>query len=133
MRKLIVSVAIATLAFACGDDGDDGGGGDPTAASIVGEVTYDGSSTGSLMIALYPGMIPGGPPAFMKALGTASFPHSYELTDVPAGTWYVFAVFDVGADNPTVPGPEDFMVAATETVTIDDTTGELVRDIAIVE
>lgn len=106
---------IALLAFGCGGDDDTSmttdAGVDAAVSSrgvIRGRVTYDGpGTTGRLTVGIWTTPSPTGPPFEFFAQTDPTFPLDYEITGVPAGTYYFGIVYDIGANNPTIPGPED--------------------------
>ena len=90
-----------------------------TRGSVRGTVSYAGAGTGRLTVGIWPSTPPAGPPVDFFAATDPSFPIAYEITGLPAGTYYLGIVYDLGANNPTIPGAEDprsFPSAAIEIV-----------------
>ena len=104
---LVVSGISIVLASACG-----GGDNTTTGVSITGTVTYAGNQDGSLTVGLFKICPPITFPfkMIMTKIETPVFPQQYEiegLTDT--GEFYVAATYDVGKNNPTIPGAEDLI------------------------
>lgn len=119
MKKLLLSaVMVFTMLFSCGDDEGD------TLGKIKGTVYYDGNDDGALKIAAHTSVPPKGAPMGYTTVDEPVFPQAYEITDLPGGTYYMFATIDVGGNNPIQYGDEDpisgfsdaVVVAAEDTV-----------------
>ncbi|MCB9601242.1 MAG: hypothetical protein H6721_15590 [Sandaracinus sp.] len=97
-----------TLALGCGGDGMNGGsdaGADD--GTFTGTVTYDGTGTGLLTVGVFDSTPPRGAPIRFFVVNEPTFPLEYTITGVLPGTYYLGAIFDVGGNNPTIPGSED--------------------------
>lgn len=104
-------IAIASAA-ACG-------GGDDTTpgVSITGTVTYAGSQDGSLTVGLFELCPPVAPPfkMIMTKIENPVFPQPYEIKGITdSGDFYVAATYDIGKNNPTMPGQEDLIDCSTK-------------------
>lgn len=96
MKKLI-PVALLLLA-ACGTSSD---GGAPLGVgnTVKGVVNYDGAVTGPLRVAVFPSFPPRGAPLAEQWFDAPAYPQAYELTNVPAGRWFVLAIVDADPDD----------------------------------
>ncbi len=104
------------LLCGCGDGTSMAPGADAatgsTRAVIRGEVRYDGSQDGSLLVGVFewdeahPSQ-PMGPPADFVPVTEPTFPMEWEIAGLRPGAYFAGAVLDVGRDNPTIPGEED--------------------------
>ena len=88
-------------------------------ALVQGNVSYEGSADGSLLIGVWPWdeltpSMPMGPPADFVAIDAPAFPVHFEMPEVHPGPYFVGAVLDVGRDSPTVPGTEDAAVYGSQ-------------------
>lgn len=101
-------------------------------ADIEVMVTYEGMETGLLNVVALTSWPPAGPPVAAASEMDPAFPWSGTLNDLEAGEWYVAAVLDVGADNPTVPGPED-LVAVTEMPVVVDGPGPFMVELTLMD
>jgi|GEM_PF-4911786 len=84
----------------------------PPGNTVTGEVMYTGSQSGNLVFGLYTSLPPMGPPVAFSSIEAPEFPAEFTLSDVDEGTYQLLTVFDVGGDNPTLPGDEDLQVAS---------------------
>ena len=88
-------------------------GGEPVATgSVSGTIssTADVSPSDRLYVALseeQPG--PGSLPTVSVEVKPVSFPYDYAFPTVPAGSYYVVGVLDIGDNSQVEPGPEDYM------------------------
>ena len=77
---------------------------------VTGTVDYDGESTGNLLVGLFTSDPPMGPPVAFTTIESVTWPATFTFTvGDEGGDHNVVAIFDVGADNPAIPGPEDLM------------------------
>jgi hypothetical protein len=109
---------------------------DASAAGLSVTVSYAGTKTGTLSIAVFPGTAfpPAGPPVGAFRQPNATFPVTHAFT-LAAGDYVLSAFLDVGDNNPQTPGPEDVLGApvfkpvtiantlVTETFTLVDSDG----------
>jgi hypothetical protein len=94
----------------------------PAGNTVAGRITYSGAQVGNIVIGLYQSLPPTGPPQAFSSINDPTFPADFELTDVDAGTYQLMVVFDVGGNNPMMPGDEDIQVPS-EPITITDEVG----------
>ncbi|MEM7156777.1 MAG: hypothetical protein AAF799_28265 [Myxococcota bacterium] len=87
---------------------------DATAGAIDVTVNYDGAGEGTLTVVVNTSFPPMGPPVAFVTDMEPTFPWEGSIPDVPVGDYFVFAVLDIGNDNPTIPGPEDAQSDAAE-------------------
>lgn len=150
---LSCGLGLAAALTGCGGEGDDAGDGDDdpvdaatipdaatspdaadvppdapppdasTLARIAVTVEYEGSATGSLIVAAFPSFPPSGPPAAFAQDATPEWPQVVALEGLDPGTMYAFAVLDAPPSSPTQPGPEDrTVVSAALTLAAGETT-----------
>lgn len=146
------SLLVLALALSgCGDDDspsttdagttpvDSGGGGTDSGATmstrgaVSGTVTYEGSGgAGRLTIGVWPSTPPAGPPTEFFAADDPTFPLEYELSGLSAGTYYLGVVYDIGSNNPTIPGAEDPSLFPTDPIEVEG--GDThTRDVTLVD
>jgi hypothetical protein len=73
---------------------------------------YVGTQVGSFGIGAFQNDPPDGAPLAYKRLPDATFPGTAELRMLEPGSFYVFAVLDIGPTDLTIPGDEDLIVAS---------------------
>lgn len=126
------STAASTMAASTGDPtntsptGSDESGdtmadestGDLVLADIEVTVTYEGMATGTLSVVALTEFPPMGPPVAVASEMMPTFPYAATLNDLEVGEYIIFAVLDVGNDNPTIPGPEDPVADGTMPVMV---------------
>jgi len=76
-------------------------------ADVEVTVMYEGMETGTLNVVALTEFPPMGPPSAIATDMEPTFPWMGSLTGLEPGEYIVFAVLDVGGNNPTMPGPED--------------------------
>lgn len=121
----------AMMSASTGDDPSTGAPGDSTTgpddttgelvlADVEVTVTYDGTETmGNLNVVALTEFPPMGPPLATASQMDPTFPFTGTLMALEPGEYIIFAVFDVGEENPTIPGPEDPTGMAAMPITID--------------
>ncbi len=95
MKKLPL---LALLMCSCGSSAD---GGAPLGVgnTVQGVVRYDGALQGPLRVAVFPSFPPRGAPLAEQWFDAPTYPQAYELTNVPAGRWFVLAIVDADVDD----------------------------------
>lgn len=87
--------------------GADESTGEPVFGDLDVTVIYEGAAVGTLNVAVLTEFPPMGPPSAIATDMEPTFPWMGSLTGLETGEYFVFAVLDVGGNNPTMPGPED--------------------------
>ncbi|MBX3246000.1 MAG: hypothetical protein KF901_02320 [Myxococcales bacterium] len=130
---------LTLLSVACGDDDTapmTDGGTDAAVSSrgaVRGTVSYARADTsGRLTVGVWTTPSPVGPPYEFFAQTNPTFPLDYEITGLPPGTYYLGIVYDIGANNPTIPGPEDPVEFPPAPITIEGG-DEIVWDFELVD
>jgi hypothetical protein len=97
----------------------------PGKAALYGRITYNGTQTGSVYVAVFDEIPPTGPPKAMAAIQKPEFPVDYKIDSVPPGRVWVIAYIDVKGklkldpDDP-VSGDYQGLDLAADTVTRQD-------------
>jgi hypothetical protein len=131
IRALVV-VAISFFALSCSDSSSDNPppanpeGGAGGTGVVKGTVTYTGTKTGAMRLALFRSIPPVPPPVANFVQVDAKFPVAYTIT-APAGTWQLIGFLDVDNDSPQ-PNKQDPMVPS-QPITI-PSNGEVTVDIS---
>jgi hypothetical protein len=129
VRSAGLVLLAAALGLGCGD-GDGDAAPDAMAGvagnAIAGSVHYDGDGDGALIIGVFTEFPPMSGPVAFHSVPQPTWPETFELSPVPAGTYYAVATLDIGRDNPTMPGPEDLQTPSPP-ITVSDETGAWVE------
>jgi hypothetical protein len=95
---------------ACGSDDSDGEEKGSVLADLTVTVTYPGSEAGTLNMGVFPSPTPVTMPEHTHVEPDVTFPFTITFEDVPDGTWYTVAFFDVGSDGSPSPEADDVFV-----------------------
>ena len=78
-----------------------------TEGDVAFRVFYDGDVQGNLLVALFAGDSPAGPPVAIEEVTSATFPADVTLSGVEPGQHVAVVTLDAAPFNPMVAGPED--------------------------
>jgi hypothetical protein len=129
----IVVTAASLVLAGCGSEADE----DTTPTTTLnGHVTYEGTATGAVTFAFFSTETPLGPPdggshrfeMNQVAFDGTTHQFAYEFTHQKQGTWTAYLGWDIGGNNPTFPGSEDYYVLHTQKVVIDETPKTITLD-----
>jgi hypothetical protein len=88
---------------------------------VLFHVLYDGEVEGNLLVALFEGNSPAGPPVAIEEVVSATFPADVLFEGLPSGEYVAVITLDAEPLNPMVAGPED--VTATVPVSLPSALG----------
>lgn len=99
-ENVVLSIMVMLASAGCGSEDD----GPPR---VEAEVSYAGTTSGTLVLAAFSTKPPMGPPLGVAQAAAPVFPENVVL-ELPAGTMvYLLAMLDVPPASPQQPGPED--------------------------
>jgi hypothetical protein len=97
-----------------GSSGSGGSAGEVALANIEVTLEREGTAEGAVYVGAFTQNPPRtkGPVAFFRLKSTDVFPYQGTLRNIEPGTYYAIGVFDVGGDDPNIPGAEDVQIAS---------------------